>query len=111
MALDILFGERGHAGGNFAIDRDVDHPALRRGRDQGPRFARVALEKAFPLEHSQVLHDRGLTRETEVLLNLARARRQPFGALFRLDELQDIFLPGSEHMNMFAKTCASATAL
>ena len=68
----------------------------------------MTLEKPFPLERGNVLHDRGLTREAEVFLNLARARRQPFGALFGLDEVQDVLLPGREHMNMLAKTAARA---
>jgi hypothetical protein len=71
----------------------------------------MPLQKPFPLERGDVLHDRGLTREAEMFLNFARARGQPFAALFRLDELQNILLPGSEHMNMFANKSKAATEM
>src|SRR4030095_12889405 len=108
MALDVLFGESGHSRGEFAVDWNIDDPALRRGGDQGARFTRMPLEKTLPLQCGEILHNRRLTREPEVFLDLTCAGRQPFGALFRLDELQNVFLPGSEHMNILDKRSDAA---
>src|SRR5262249_22688971 len=45
-----------------------------------------------------------------MFLNLTRAWGKAF-ALLRLDELQNILLPGSEHMNMFANKSKAATEI
>jgi hypothetical protein len=45
---------------------------LRRGCNQGPGLARVALEKTFSFQRGDVLHNRSLTREPEVFLDFAR---------------------------------------
>jgi hypothetical protein len=109
MALDVLFGESGHACGDFAVNWNIDDPALRRSGDQSARFPRMPPEKTLPLQCGEILHDRRLTRESEVFLDLTRAWRQPFGALFRLNELQNIFLPECEHMNMLDELFEAAT--
>ena len=113
MPLDVLFRQRRHARGNFAVDRNINDPALRRSRDQGARFAGVPLQETFSLERGKVLHDRSLTRKPEMFLDLARARGQTFGPLFCLDKLQDVLLPGSEHVNILPETsrrCNSKSA-
>ena len=57
----------------------------------------MPVEKSFPLERVEVLHDRSLTGETEMRLDFPRARRDPFFPLLGLDELQDVSLPIGEH--------------
>jgi hypothetical protein len=52
----------------------------------------MAVEKTFALECGDVLHHRGLTSESKVALNLARARRDSPFALFALNEIKDAFL-------------------
>ena len=53
--------------------------------------------KAFALQDSEVLHDRGLTRQAEMALDFTRAWRDPFFALFALNEFEDVALPLSQH--------------
>jgi hypothetical protein len=96
--------------GISAVDRNIDYLAMRRGRDQGARLARVSLQETLPLQRREILHDRRLTREAEMFLNLTRAWGEAF-ALLCLDELQNILLPGSEHMNMFANKSKAATEM
>jgi hypothetical protein len=54
---------------------------------------RVPIEKSFALECGQVLHDRSLTGEAEMLLNFPRARRDTFFALLVLDKIENASLP------------------
>ena len=61
----------------------------------------MPLEKTFPLQSSDVLHHRGLAGETQMLLNLARARRDSLPSLLGLNELENVLLPDSEHVNMW----------
>ncbi len=57
----------------------------------------MAIEKSFSLQRVEVLHDRGLAGESKMLLDFARARRDPFLALLGLDETEDVLLPLREH--------------
>src|SRR6266480_839184 len=97
VALDVLLGQCGHARRNLAVNRDVVDPDFLYGRDQGARFAGVALEKPFPLESGEVLHHRSLTGETKMALDLPRARRDSFLALLALDEIEDALLSLRQH--------------
>src|SRR5437763_1067339 len=76
-------------------------PALLiRERDEDsdiPGFASVAIEKSFAFQSCDVLHDRRLAGETEVVLNFARARRDSFLALLGLNEIEYAFLPIGQH--------------
>ena len=68
-----MLGELREAGGDRAVDRDVDDRiALERG-DQRERagLAGVPLEHAFALERAEVIHGGGLARKAEVLLDFA----------------------------------------
>ena len=98
MAFDGLFRERGHARGDLSVDRDIRDTDFLHRRDKRARFPGVAIEKAFPLEGAEVLHDRGLAGEAKMMLDLARARRDSFFPLLGLDEFQNASLPLGEHV-------------
>jgi hypothetical protein len=53
----------------------------------------MTIEKPFALERVKVLHDRCLTGEAKMFLDLARARGHAFLALLTLDKIEDAFLP------------------
>ncbi len=57
----------------------------------------MSVEETFPLQNVEVLHDRRLAGEAEVLLNLARAGRYSFLALFGLNEAEHVPLSVGEH--------------
>src|SRR3954470_5782494 len=97
MAIDCLLGERGHSRRDLTVNRYVGYTHLLNRGDESTGLARVAVQKTFPLQRVDVLHDRGLARKTEMMLDLARAGGNPFLALLRLDELQDVSLPLREH--------------
>ena len=97
MTFDRLLGKNGHPGRNLAIDRNVCDSYLLNRRDQSPGLARVAIEKSLSLEGIEVLHDRGLTGESKMLLDFAGARRDPFLSLLALDEAEDFLLSAGEH--------------
>src|SRR4051794_3642624 len=97
MAINRLLGQRRHAGWNLAVNRYIHDPHLLDRRDERARFSGMAVDKTFPLECVEVLHDRRLTGEAEVLLNLARTRRDSFLALFALNESEDVSLTIGEH--------------
>src|SRR5437868_5587908 len=97
MSFDVLLSQCRHAGRNFAVNRDVVDPHFLHRRDQGARFAGMALQKSFPLEGSEVLHYRSLTGEAKMALDLARARGDSFFALLALDEIEDAFLSLRQH--------------
>ena len=48
--------------------------------------------RTFSFERRDVLHDRCLARETKMILDLSCAWRDPFFALFALNEIKDAFL-------------------
>ena len=83
----------------FHRDRDIRRPALRRGRDQGARLARVPFRNLSAPARRGTALPRSDSR-TRNVPGSARDRSEAFGPLFRLNELQDVFLPGSEHVNM-----------
>ena len=97
MALDGLFRQRRHAGWNLAIDRHVGDADFLDRRDERPRFPSVAIEKPFPFQRREVLHNRSLAGEAEVMLDLPRARRKTLLALLGLDEFQNASLPLGQH--------------
>lgn len=93
MALNGLFRERCHAGRDLAVNGHVGDSDFLDRRNERTRFPGMAIEKTFPFQRGDVLHHRSLARETEVLLNFARAWRQAFFALLGLDEFQNASLP------------------
>ena len=103
MTFHALFGHAGHAGGNLSVNGDVGDAHSLQGSDEGARFAGVPLEKSFALESVDVLHDRGLTGEAEVALDLASARRHAFLALLALDEIENALLPRGQHADIIGR--------
>ena len=97
MPFDGLLRQRGHSRGNLAVNRNVSNPDFLHRRDKRARLARMTVEKAFARERRDVLHNRSLAGEAEMLLNFARAGRHSFLALLDLDEFQDASFPFGEH--------------
>ena len=97
MTKDGLLGQCRHAGRDLPINGDISDPDFLHRRDERARFAGVTIEKSFAFQSCDVLHDRGLAGETEVVLNFARARRDSFLALLGLNEIEHAFLPIGQH--------------
>jgi hypothetical protein len=72
-------------------------PDLLDRRDKRAGFAGVTLKKSFLLERSDVLHHRRLAGESEMILDLARARGDALFALFALDEMENASLAVGQH--------------
>ena len=98
MAFDGLFGERRHSGRDLSVDRNISDANFLHRSDERSRFARMPIEKTFPLEGAEVLHDRGLAGEAEMMLDLARARRDSFFPLLGLNEFENAPLALGEHV-------------
>ena len=97
MTKDSLLGQCRHAGRDLPINGDISDPNFLHRGDERARFAGVTIEKSFAFQGCDVLHDRGLAGETEVVLNFARARRDSFLALLGLNEIEYAFLPIGQH--------------
>src|SRR4051794_4845047 len=97
MTFHRLLGEGGHAGRDLPVNRNVRDPNFLHRRNERPRFSGVPIEETLPFQGCDVLHDGGLAREPEVVLNFTRAWRDPFFPLLRLDEFQDSSLPVRQH--------------
>ena len=97
MSFDVLLSQRRHARRNLAVDRHIMNTHFLNRRDQGAGFAGVTLQKSFPLERAEVLHDRGLTGEPKMTLDLARARGQSALSLLALNKIENFSLPLSQH--------------
>jgi hypothetical protein len=110
MAFDGLFRERGHAGGDLSVDRNIGDAHFLHRSDERSRFARMTIQKTFPLEGAEVLHDRGLAGEAKMMLDLARARRDSFFPLLGLDEFQNAPLALGEHVSMISREGWSASS-
>src|SRR6266404_1674579 len=97
MTKNGLLSQRRHPGRDLPINGNVSDPnSLDRG-DERARFASMTIEKSFAFQSCDVLHDRCLARETEVVLNFARARRDSFLTLLGLNEIEHAFLPIGQH--------------
>src|SRR5437899_1956152 len=86
MSFDRLLGQCGHAGGNLSINRDVGNADFLNWCNQSARLACMSIKETFALERGDVLHDRRLAGETEMTLNFAGARCDPFFPLLVLDK-------------------------
>ena len=82
---------------DLSIDRNVGDADFLHGSDERAGLARMPIEKPFPLEGGDVLHDGGLAGEPKMRLDLARAWGDAFFALLVLDEFKDASLPLGEH--------------
>ena len=71
-ALSLVLDVLGHAGGDVAVDRDVeDFSAVQFFRENdGARFSGESLDDAFAFERAQVAHGRGLAGKPKVALDL-----------------------------------------
>ena len=92
VSFDVLLSQRRHAGRNLTVDRHIGDADFLDGRDQRARFAGMTLQKSFPLERGDVLHNRRLTGESKVTLDFARARSESCVALLALNEIQNASL-------------------
>ena len=70
----------------------------------------MTVEKSFPLERVDVLHHRRLARETEMMLDLARAWRDAFLTLLELNEFQDAALSLREHVVCSSRNNGSSSS-
>src|ERR1700730_18333210 len=105
MPLDGLIGQCRHPGGDLSVNWNVGDPHFLDGRDERSRLARMTIEETFAFERSQILHDGGLTREPEVVLDLTRTWRESFFALLGLNEIEDAPLTISQHA-IWLRGCA-----
>lgn len=82
-ALALLIHVLGHAGGDVAVDRDVqDFSAVEFVRENdGAGFAGKSLDGAFAFERAQVAHGGSLAGKPEVALDLAGRWHDAFFAL------------------------------
>src|ERR1700730_1709394 len=70
----------------------------------------MTVEKTFALENGQVLHNRGLAGEAKVMLDLTGARSKPFLALLRLNEIENVLLPISQHASWLSSRPGRASS-
>src|SRR5256885_9032092 len=103
VSLNGLLGQRCHARRNLAVNWNVADPDFLHWRNECPRSASVAIEQTFSLQRREVLHHGSLASEPEMMLDLPRARRDPFFALFRLNEFQNVSLPFGQHIVRMAE--------
>src|ERR1041385_3366478 len=110
MSFDRLLGQRGHACGNVSINRNVGNAYFLHRRNQRARLASMPIEETFALEGGDVLHNRGLTGEAEMTLDLARARRDSLFPLLALDKIENAFLTIGQHPTIIGEgdQCASS---
>src|SRR6266446_5003910 len=110
MSFDRLLGQCGHARWNLPINRDVGDADFLNWCNQSARLARMSIKKTFAFECGDVLHDGCLTGETEMTLDFAGARCDPFFPLLVLDKIENVFLTIGQHAIMIAESdpCASS---
>src|ERR1043166_8314256 len=110
MSFDRLLGQRGHACGNVSINRNVGNAYFLHRRNLRARLASMPIEETFALEGGDVLHNRGLTGEAEMTLDLARARRDSLFPLLALDKIENVFLTIGQHPTMIGEgdQCSSS---
>ena len=97
MPFNRLLCKSCHSGRDLTVNRYIGYAHFLHGGDQRPGLPRVAVQEAFALEGVDVLHHRCLAREAEMMLDFARAGRDPFFALLGLDKFQDASLSLREH--------------
>src|SRR5205823_5028899 len=104
MAFDRLLGQSRHAGRDLAVDWDIGDSDFHRWSNQRPGFTRVPIKKAFSLQRGDVLHHRCLAGESEMILDFARARRDPLLPLLTLNKIKNAFLSLGQHAGMIAQS-------
>jgi len=110
MAFNRLLSQCRHARRDLTVNWNVRNSDLHGWSNQRPRLARVPIEKPLSLQRSNVLHHRCLAGEPEVILDFARARRDPFLALLTLNKIKNAFLPLRQHVGMIAQRGGEASS-
>src|SRR6266403_701194 len=93
MSFNRLLCQCCHSGRNLAVNRNVSDSDLLYRRDERSRLTCVSIKNPFSLQHAEVLHDRGLTGEAEMILDFSGARGDSFFPLLTLNEIEDLLLP------------------
>src|SRR5204862_5425588 len=93
MSFNHLLGQCCHSGRNLAVNRNVSDSDFLYRRNEGSRLARVSIKNPFALQQPEVLHDRRLTGEAEMMLDFPRAAGDSFFPLLTLNEIEDLLLP------------------
>jgi len=93
MSFNRLLGQCCHSGRNLAVNRNVSDSDFLYRRNERARLTCMSIKKAFSLQHAEVLHDRGLTGEAEMILDFPGARGDSFFPLLALNEIEDLPLP------------------
>jgi hypothetical protein len=99
VAVGLLFGGGGEAGGNGAVEGDFQEGSAEGGGEGGQvaaGFAGVMLEGALAGEGAEVVDGGGLAGEAEMGLNLTRGGRVAVAALVIADETEDLALASGE---------------
>src|SRR5215471_13308932 len=102
MPFNALLGQRRHSRRDLAIDRNIGNPDFHGWSNQRSRLARMPIQEALALQRGEVLHHRCLASKPEMILDFARAGRDPFLALLSLDKIEHVFLTIREHYSMLA---------
>src|SRR5215471_11184447 len=97
MPFNALLSQCRHSSRNLTVNWNVGNPNLHGWRDQRSSFARVSVKKPFSLQRRDVLHHRCLAGEPEMVLDLARTRRNAFFALLALNKIKNASLPVRQH--------------
>src|SRR6267143_3182373 len=97
MTKNGLLRQCCHSGWDLPINGNVRDANFLHRCNERTRFSSMTIEKTFAFQGCDVLHDRRLAGETEVVLDFARARRDSFLALLGLNEIEHAFLPTGQH--------------
>lgn len=99
VAVGLLFGGGGEAGGDGAVEGNFKEGGAEGGGEGGQvaaGFAGVVVEGALAGEGAEVVDGGGLAGETEMGLDLARGGRVAVVALVIADETEDLALASGE---------------
>src|SRR5882672_11340523 len=98
MAVGLLHGLDRQAGGDHAVEGDVDERAagMMGGMEEAAGLAGEAVQGTFFRERIDMTLDGKWTRETEMRLDLADGRRDSLLTLMRVDEIEDLLLACGE---------------
>lgn len=93
-ALALLLHVLGHAGGDVAVNRDVeDFPAVEFIRENdGTGFSGESLDDAFAFKRAQVAHGSGLAGKSKVLLDFTGRWHDALFALCLPQVIKDLLL-------------------
>src|SRR5438046_10208399 len=89
MPFNALLRQCRHPSRNLTVNWNVGNPNLHGWRNQRSSFAREPVEKTFSLECCDVLHDGCLAGESEMVLDLASARRDACVSLLAWSNIKE----------------------